>query len=79
MLRWLVLSVLAAEAAGCRLGPPGSEAAGERSPGDNHYRLLVNGEVERYAPGQRYVGKRLLSYIYIEVHEDRQLGTNCQK
>lgn len=30
--------------------------AAPKSPGDNFYRLIINGDVERYAPGERYVG-----------------------
>ncbi|GBP54115.1 Spondin-1 [Eumeta japonica] len=38
----------------CELSPEGVEAA-PKSPGDNHYRLVVNGDIERYLPEQRYV------------------------
>lgn len=50
-----VLLAAAAGALGCDLFP--GEGAGPKSPGDNFYRLLINGEVERYAPGERYVGQ----------------------
>ncbi|XP_045520436.1 spondin-1 [Pieris brassicae] len=55
MFLWVMLAALAASGSTCELGPPEGAGRSERSPGDNHYRLLVNGEVERYAPGQRYV------------------------
>lgn len=45
-LAWL------AGARGCPLLAPG---AADKSPGDNHYRLVINGNVERYAPQHRYV------------------------
>ncbi|XP_068628147.1 spondin-1 [Battus philenor] len=48
---WLV--ALSGAALGCEL-TPGRGGAG-KSPGDNFYRLLLNGQVERYAPGKRYV------------------------
>ncbi|XP_004927733.1 spondin-1 [Bombyx mori] len=52
-LRILVWLGLVSAALACELNPgPG---VGSKSPGDNHYRLIVNGEVERYAPDQRYV------------------------
>ncbi|VVC91177.1 unnamed protein product [Leptidea sinapis] len=38
---------------GCELSP--SYDAAPKSPGDNFYKLIVNGQVERYAPEQRYV------------------------
>ncbi|CAG9563203.1 unnamed protein product [Danaus chrysippus] len=37
----------------CELHP--GEGAGEKSPGDNFYRVIINGDVERYTPEQRYV------------------------
>lgn len=37
----------------CELRPSGGVA--QKSPGDNFYRLIINGEVERYAPGKRYI------------------------
>ncbi|KAI5645119.1 hypothetical protein NE865_02667 [Phthorimaea operculella] len=46
---------LVATASCCELTP--SVPAAEKLPGDNFYRVLVNGEIERYAPGQRYVEK----------------------
>ncbi|XP_052738249.1 spondin-1 [Bicyclus anynana] len=46
-------SALLAAALGCELVP--GEHARPKSPGDNFYRILINGEVERYAPEQRYV------------------------
>lgn len=51
---YLILAALFAAAAhGCELSPgPG---VSPKSPGDNFYRLIINGEVERYAPGERYV------------------------
>lgn len=59
MLLTLLVSLAAAAASGCELRPPG--AVSDKAPGDNYYRLLVNGEVERYAPGERYVGEFRLS------------------
>ncbi|CAH0628560.1 unnamed protein product [Chrysodeixis includens] len=55
MMMWqlCVLLAAAAGALACDLFP--GEGAGAKSPGDNFYRLLINGEVERYAPGERYV------------------------
>ncbi|XP_073967251.1 extracellular matrix protein f-spondin isoform X1 [Choristoneura fumiferana] len=53
MLVTLLVSLAAAAASGCELRPP--DAVSDKAPGDNYYRLLVNGEVERYAPGERYV------------------------
>ncbi|XP_053599633.1 spondin-1 [Plodia interpunctella] len=53
MWRNLALLTLCACALGCELVPEVTDAA--KSPGDNFYRLLVNGDVERYAPGERYV------------------------
>nr|XP_049697073.1 spondin-1 [Helicoverpa armigera]XP_049697074.1 spondin-1 [Helicoverpa armigera]XP_049697075.1 spondin-1 [Helicoverpa armigera]XP_049697076.1 spondin-1 [Helicoverpa armigera] len=50
---WLCLVLLAAAAQGCELSP--GAGAAPKAPGDNFYRLIVNGEVERYAPGERYV------------------------
>ncbi|KOB71744.1 putative f-spondin [Operophtera brumata] len=38
----------------CACGARGVSAV-PKSHGDNFYRLIINGEVERYAPGQRYV------------------------
>lgn len=45
----------------CPLEPARARGAAlvPKAPGDNYYRLLVNGEVERYAPNQRYVGKNI--------------------
>lgn len=53
-MMWVVvcLAVSLAAAHGCELQP--ADAA-PKSPGDNFYRLIVNGDVERYAPGQRYI------------------------
>ncbi|KAG6460169.1 hypothetical protein O3G_MSEX011826 [Manduca sexta] len=48
-----VVCCLVAAALGCELTPGPGNAP--KSPGDNFYRLLINGEVERYAPGERYV------------------------
>lgn len=54
---------LVSAALACELNPgPG---VGSKSPGDNHYRLIVNGEVERYAPDQRYVGEFYLEVSWI--------------
>ncbi|CAK1544782.1 unnamed protein product [Leptosia nina] len=47
-----VLTTLAVALA-CELSPP--DDSSPKSPGDNFYRLVVNGEIERYAPDQRYV------------------------
>ena len=47
--------LVAAQAQACELTPGGG--AGPKAPGDNFYRLIVNGEIERYAPGERYVGQ----------------------
>ncbi|KAL0884286.1 hypothetical protein ABMA27_016271 [Loxostege sticticalis] len=47
------LTTLLAGALACPLAPGGAGAP--KSPGDNFYRLLINGDVERYVPGQRYV------------------------
>ncbi|RVE42539.1 hypothetical protein evm_012819 [Chilo suppressalis] len=52
-LAWLLTAVIAGTAVGCSLEPVGR--VGPKSPGDNYYRLLINGDVERYLPGQRYV------------------------
>ncbi|XP_041972947.1 spondin-1 isoform X2 [Aricia agestis] len=50
---WGLAALLLVGVAGaCELRP---RSAGLQSPGDNHYRLLINGDVERYAPEQRYV------------------------
>lgn len=52
----LVTAVLLASLAvvlGCDLVP--IQTTAPKSPGDNFYRVLINGEVERYAPEQRYV------------------------
>ncbi|XP_038213109.1 spondin-1 isoform X2 [Zerene cesonia] len=49
---WLV-ALCVASALGCELTPPDDPSP--KSPGDNFYRLIINGEVERYAPDQRYV------------------------
>ncbi|XP_046978511.1 spondin-1 [Vanessa cardui] len=46
-------ALLTSSALGCELVP--GEGAGPKSPGDNFYRLIINGDVERYAPDQRYV------------------------
>ncbi|XP_039746457.1 spondin-1 isoform X1 [Pararge aegeria] len=50
---WAFWLTVVASALGCELIP--SEDARPKSPGDNFYRILVNGEVERYVPNQRYV------------------------
>ncbi|XP_037968120.2 spondin-1 [Plutella xylostella] len=54
---WQLCMVLAAAAAAaaqdCALRP--GDSAAPKSPGDNFYRLILNGDLERYAPGQRYV------------------------
>ncbi|XP_028167311.1 spondin-1 isoform X2 [Ostrinia furnacalis] len=51
-MKLVLWCALLAAARACPLRPAG---AGAQSPGDNFYRLLLNGDVERYAPGQRYV------------------------
>ncbi|CAH2062716.1 unnamed protein product, partial [Iphiclides podalirius] len=53
MLAWCLVVALVGAALGCELKP--GEGATNKSPGDNFYRLILNGEVERYAPGKRYV------------------------
>ncbi|CAG9792251.1 unnamed protein product [Diatraea saccharalis] len=53
VMQWLVVCAVLAVVSTCPLEPTGR--AGAKSPGDNFYRLLINGEVERYLPGQRYV------------------------
>ncbi|XP_022829303.1 spondin-1 [Spodoptera litura] len=53
MWRLCAVLLVAAHAQACELKP--REPARPKSPGDNFYRLIVNGEVERYAPGERYV------------------------
>ncbi|CAH0669422.1 unnamed protein product [Spodoptera exigua] len=53
MWQLCVVLLVAAHAQACELRP--REPARPKSPGDNFYRLIVNGEVERYAPGERYV------------------------
>ncbi|XP_075972312.1 extracellular matrix protein f-spondin [Anticarsia gemmatalis] len=53
MWRWVLLVALAAAAQCCQLSP--GRNVSPKSPGDNFYRLIINGEVERYAPGERYV------------------------
>lgn len=58
MLAWCLLALpLASAALGCELAPTQAQMQTGKAPGDNFYRLVVNGEIERYAPGQRYVGK----------------------
>lgn len=58
MLAWCLLALpLAGVALGCELAPAQGQTRVEKAPGDNFYRLVVNGEIERYAPGQRYVGE----------------------
>ncbi|XP_049865590.1 spondin-1 isoform X2 [Pectinophora gossypiella] len=52
LVLWLVV-LAAASAQACELTP--AVAADNKSPGDNFYRVLVNGEIERYVPDQRYV------------------------
>lgn len=52
---------LAGAALGCELVPPQGQTQADKAPGDNFYRLVVNGEIERYAPGQRYVGACFLN------------------
>lgn len=52
---WLAVTVAAAH--DCELQPEPSLQAAPKSPGDNFYRLIINGDVERYAPNQRYVGE----------------------
>lgn len=60
MLPWCLLALaLAGAAAGCDLAPAPGQARAGKAPGDNFYRLVVNGEIERYAPGRRYIGERL--------------------
>ncbi|XP_072941725.1 spondin-1 [Epargyreus clarus] len=53
MLVALCVALVASRALACELAP--GDGAGPKAPGDNFYRLILNGEVERYAPGQRYV------------------------
>lgn len=53
---WILLALLVSSAFACELIP--GDDAGAKSPGDNFYRLIINGEVERYVPEQRYVGKQ---------------------
>lgn len=60
MWRLCVVLLVAAHAQACELKP--REPASPKSPGDNFYRLIVNGEVERYAPGERYVGRYILDF-----------------
>lgn len=55
LVSWAWGLTLLAAALGCELVP--SDDAPPKSPGDNFYRVIVNGEVERYAPNQRYVGE----------------------
>lgn len=55
MWRLCVVLLVGAQAHACELSPGGG--AGPKAPGDNFYRLIVNGEIERYAPGERYVGQ----------------------
>lgn len=55
LVSWSWRLTLLAAALGCELVP--SDDAPPKSPGDNFYRVIVNGEVERYAPNQRYVGE----------------------
>ncbi|XP_069355475.1 spondin-1 [Maniola hyperantus] len=50
---WAWCLALVASTLGCELIP--GEDAPPKLPGDNFYRILINGEVERYAPNQRYV------------------------
>ncbi|CAB3235618.1 unnamed protein product [Arctia plantaginis] len=52
---WRLALVLwcAAATHGCELNF--GVGAAPKSPGDNFYRLIINGDVERYAPGERYV------------------------
>ncbi|CAH2092340.1 unnamed protein product [Euphydryas editha] len=49
---WCVVLLLSSALA-CELTP--GEGAPPKRPGDNYYRLIINGDVERYAPDQRYV------------------------
>lgn len=49
---WCV-ALLLSGALACELNP--GDGARPKSPGDNYYRLIINGDVERYAPDQRYV------------------------
>lgn len=55
MWRLCMVLLVAAGAQACELAPGG--VARPKAPGDNFYRLIVNGEIERYAPGERYVGQ----------------------
>lgn len=57
LIAWLCVS----GALACPLEPAAADgvSAVPKSHGDNFYRLIINGEVERYAPRQRYVGKYL--------------------
>lgn len=63
---WQLCMVLAAAAAvgaqDCALRP--GDSAAPKSPGDNFYRLILNGDLERYAPGQRYVGECSLLQVF---------------
>ncbi|KAL4704184.1 hypothetical protein ACJJTC_000054 [Scirpophaga incertulas] len=53
---WWAAALWMACACACAACPLAPEPAGApKAPGDNYYRLIVNGDVERYAPGQRYV------------------------
>lgn len=65
----LVACLVAQSAWSCSLEPAGAGAgsAVPKSHGDNYYRLIVNGEVERYAPGQRYVGEQRTSSITLVI------------